>query len=600
MVPTASPLSPVRERIVAFIDLGTNSVRLLLVRIAPDRSYTILSQQKEVVRLGKGEFTSHRLRPEAMDRAVFVCNRFAEMARAGGAHEIVAVATSASREARNRREFLARLRDEAKLDVRIISGKEEARLIYLGVASALRLDDRQCLFIDVGGGSTEVILGNQKQHLYLDSLQLGAIRLAGRFFKPGDDGPISKALYKRIKAHVRHHALRAIQALEDRRIDLAVGSSGTVLNLVDVTIQRRHGRTLAKDDVVTLDDLRETVERLCALSLAERRKVPGLNPDRADIIVAGAAVVETLLETLKVPSLRASDRGLRDGLLIDYLSRVEPTRPLTSDSFRERSVLQLGRACDFDEAHAFHVARLSLTLFDSTRDLGLHDLGEWERELLEYAALLHDIGAFLSYTNHQVHTHYFIRSAELLGFDEKEITLVALAARYHQKSYPDETNHEFAALDRASQRVVKVLCTLLRLAECLDRGHMGVVRSARVVAAPSGANGGTGVPPVNSRSVGGTDLAPANRSRAATASPVARDPDANGKSAACTDGRGLKTCRLLVQSAGDCRLELWGVESRKKAFRKTFGVDLEVIPPPSTNDAQPAQTSSPGAVRRGG
>src|SRR5882672_6828597 len=179
--PGAAALGKSAGRVVGFVDMGTNSVRLLLVRIRPNHAYSILNSQKEVIRLGDHEFGERRLQKAAMNRAVLVCRRFAELARASGAEEIVAVATSATREARNKAEFLRRLKREAGIEFHTVSGKEEARLIYLGVASGIHLGRKRALFIDIGGGSTELVLGDQEQPLYLDSLRLGAIRLTSLF-----------------------------------------------------------------------------------------------------------------------------------------------------------------------------------------------------------------------------------------------------------------------------------------------------------------------------------------------------------------------------------------------------------------------------------
>ncbi len=536
------------DRTVAFIDLGTNSARLLLVSVAADGATSTLSQQKEVIRLGEGEFGSKRLQKEAMDRAVAVCGRFVEMARAKEASEIIAVATSATREAQNKRTFLQRMRSEAKINLHVISGKEEARLIYLGVASGTRVDEQKALFIDIGGGSTEVVLGNQNEHFFIDSLKLGAIRVTAMFFEPGFDGPVSARTYRRIVQHVRNQAVRVVQSLSKHRIDIAIGSSGTIQNMVDMAARQTLGRPAQRDDTISTADISRMAQELCALPLAARRKVPGVNSDRADIIIAGVAILETLLKQLNVPAIRASERGLREGMLIDYLARSAKQAPLTSTSFRERSVLRLGRLCSFDEPHAFQVARLSLMLFDSARDLGLHSLGPAERELLEYAALLHDVGTFISYANHQAHSHYLIRHAELLGFDDREIDLIALIARYHQKSFPSRTHAEFAALTEDDQRAVEICCTLLRLAECLDRGHMGAVTAARFEL------GGKRKGKVKS-----------NGENKVGSKSESKEP---GKSS-----KGKIT--LCIEAGADCRLEIWGVHDRRKAFRRTFDRRLE-------------------------
>lgn len=511
-------------RVVAFMDIGTNSVRLLLVRINPNKSYTILSDQKEIVRLGEGEFVEQHLQPEAMKRAVLVCRKFAEMARAYHAEEILAVATSATREAENRNEFIRRLKREAQLDVRVVSGREEARLIYLGVASGYHLEDRQAVFIDIGGGSTEVIVGNQHEYAHLDSLKLGAIRLTSLFFLPGESRPVKSARYALICQYVRNAAIRTIQQVKEHRLDLALGSSGTLENLADIAAYLTHKRRRQRDDVLTYAQLKEVVALLCSLPLEERRKVQGMTPSRADIIIAGAAVIDVLMEALNLSEIAISDRGLRDGLLIDYLQRSEHAPLVEEMSVRERSVLQLARSCGVDEAHAREVAALALELFESARNAGLHKFGPGERELLQWSALLHDTGAFLSYNNHQAHSYYLIRNAELLGFDETEIALMANAGLFHRKAMPRAKKHpEFAALNRRSRKIVRLFALLLRIAESLDRSHSGVVRNARLRL-----------------------------------------------------GEDESTVVLEVIASRDCQLELWGVQNHRAAFERVFKRKLQI------------------------
>ena len=527
-------MSSTEARTVAFMDIGTNSIRLLLVRLHPNHSYTILTQLKQIVRLGEGEFTHRHLQPEAMTRAVLVAKQFAGLARAHGADEIIAVATAATREADNQDVFIARLQDEAQLDVRVVSGPEEARLIYLGVASGLHIGDRQAFFIDIGGGSTEVIIGTQHQHNYIGSLKLGAIRLTTHFL-PEERGPVSLRKYDGIQRYVRHHAVRTMRELRAYRIDLAIGSSGTIQNLADVAARQFHKRPLQRDDVLTYAHLRQVVAMLAALPLEERRKVPGLNPERADIVLAGAAIVDAFMQELDVPELQISERGLREGLLVDYLLKHEDAS-LVDMSVRTRSVLQLGRACHFDEAHARTTTRLALQLFDSARDAGLHRLGAWERELLEYTALLHHIGAFLTYTDYQAHTYYLIRNANLLGFDQKEIALMATTALYQRKTLSRKKHPEFAALDTGSQQIVRVLSVFLRLAENLDRGHAGLVQQAQLR-------------PVDSKHVA-----------------------------------------LHIHAPHDCQVEVWGIHKHTAAFEKVFGQHLVVrVMPPLPAPAAPSE-----------
>jgi exopolyphosphatase / guanosine-5'-triphosphate,3'-diphosphate pyrophosphatase len=504
------------EQVVGFIDVGTNSARLLLVRINANHSYTVLAELKETVRLGEGEFRRNLLQPDAVRRAALVCARFAEVARKRGATEIVAVATSAAREAQNRAAFLRHIRRVAHVDLRVISGKEEARLIYLGVASGANIAGRQTLFIDIGGGSTEVIIGDQQQYRFLDSLKLGAIRLSALFFRPDFDEPVTELRYDRLQRYVRTRSVRTLQRLRQFTIEQVIGSSGTIMNLAEIAMRMSQKRSWKKDDIITREQLRSAVSLLCSLPLAERRRVPGINPDRADIIIPGAAILETLVQELDLPGLAVSERSLRDGMPVDNAHLFEHT------SFRERSVLELGRRCGFDEPHARQVTKLAWELFDSARDAGLHDLGDWERELLEHACLLHDVGAFVSYANHRSHSYYMIRNADLLGFDQTEVAIIAAVALFHHKSFPRMKHPEFAELDKRSRRIVRLLCTFLRVAESLDRSHLGAVEHAQL-----------------------------------------RIID-------------RRTVALDLTPARDCQLEVWELHTHDKAFEKVFGKRLVV------------------------
>lgn len=507
--------------VVAFLDLGTNSVRLLVVRIAPNHAYTVLTQQKETVRLGEGEFGAHHLQPAAIARAVLVCRRFAEVARAHGAVELVAVATAAAREAHNQAELLAALRAEARVDARVISGVEEARLIYLGVSSGAHLAGNTAAFIDIGGGSTELVIGDQHAYHELDSLRLGAIRLAA-MFTAGETGPIGAKRYAAMQEYVRNTAIRAVQRARAYPLTLAFGSSGTIENLAAVAARVLHKRAPGRHETLTRADLAAVVALLRAQPLEERRKTPGLTPERADIIVPGAAILDTLMSELGLRALHVSARGLRDGLLQDYLHRHHAAPALAGLSVRMRGVVRLGQLCNIDAVHAAQVTRLALELFDSAREAGLHALGAWERELLEGAAYLHDVGAFLSYHDHHEHSAYIIRHADLLGFDQLELGIMAATAHYHRRAFPRKRHPEFAVLDERGQQIVRALCVLLRIAESLDRSHARLVAHAAFVA------------------------------------------------------QDAKRVRLLVQAPAECHLELWGVRHHRDAVERAFARKMTV------------------------
>ena len=521
--------APIAAETVAYIDIGTNSARLMVVRFAPDHSWSVLSMQKETVRLGEGEFGEVRqLQPAAMERAAEVCARFADLARAHGATRFVTVATAATREARNAADFVHLMRETAGLEVHVVSGKEEARLIYLGLLSRVSVGGR-ALVIDIGGGSTEVAVGDGSGADVVESVSLGAIRLAAEGPSPDDEGRYSADAYEDLKHRVRltsQHTLRDVGRPEAA----AYGTSGTIVNLAAVAARLFHDRLPGRDEPLTRKDLRAVGKRLRAMTAGERRALPGLAPARADIIVAGAAILEALLEDLGIETIVAlDDCGLREGLLLDDLARAGQHELRYGAGVRERSVLQLARSTSFDEPHARQVARLALELFDSARAARLHRLGPEERELLEYAALLHDIGTFLSYTRHHQHTYYLIRHADLVGFDQEEIAIMAATAYFHRKALPAPRFEAFSGLSTRSRKVVRRLGAFLRLAEYLDRGHTGVIAHAR----------------------------------------LRREAD---------------SLLLELQPAGDWSLEEWAVERRRDSLEKAFGYPIGVIAVPLPAD----------------
>jgi exopolyphosphatase/guanosine-5'-triphosphate,3'-diphosphate pyrophosphatase len=514
-------------RVVAFLDIGTNSVRLLVVRLNPNHSFTVLTRQKQQVRLGEGEFEEEEILPEAMDRAVTVCKRLGEMARAFNTEEFVAVATSALREAANQNKLLHLLRIEAQIDVRVISGREEARVIYLGVAGAARLGEKKAFFIDIGGGSTEISIGGEMNYEYLESFKLGALRLTNLYFPREFTGPVPRELYNKIRAHVGNVIVPSLPEIRRHSPEVAVGSSGTIENLAEIAHKAIHQSPGTPATNLTRRDLEKVIDLLCSLPLEQRKKVPGINPDRADIIIAGAAILETFMKELSLDSIMVSGRGLQDGLLVDYLSRMDEFPLLGDLSPRQRSILQLGRSCGINEVHARTVTSLVLQLFDSGRELGLHSLTDHERELLEYATFLHDVGSFISYTNHHAHSYYIIRNSELLGFDQGEVEFMANLARFHRKKAPRKKDPGVLELDSRQRDKLMVLATFLRLGESLDRSHAALVKHVRF------------------SHVDETEA------------------------------------RVEIVARGDCHLELWGIEGEEKAFEKVFSKKLvfEVLAP---------------------
>jgi exopolyphosphatase / guanosine-5'-triphosphate,3'-diphosphate pyrophosphatase len=524
------------EKILAFIDIGTNSIRLILFRLNPNHSYTVLRQEKEVVRLGENEFKNHHLQPEAMKRAILVCKKFVELAISFGAGEIIAVATSAAREAKNQAEFLKQMKNDAKLEVRIIPGKEEAHLIYLGVSSGVYIGRRKAIFIDIGGGSTEIAIGDQTQQYYIDSFELGAIRLTTMFIQAEDKGHVPHDVYARMKLYIKKRIFKTAQFIRSARIECAFGTSGTIVNLAEITMNMHERGNTGRNLVLSYKNLRKVVSILCTLSLEERKKIQGINPERADIIVGGAAILETIMEEFGLEEITVSNRGIVHGMLMDYLSKCEGFPQFKEMSVREMSVLQLGRSCNINELHANAVVSLALSLFDSSSRIGLHDLGDQEKELLKYSSFLHDIGGFISFKRHHLHSQYIIGNTELLGFDQIEINIMANIARFHRKKLPKRNDPALAQLDEHSANTVILLSMLLRIAEKLDRSHIALVKKAEFT------------------------------------------------------GKNITTVELAIWPEGSCELEVWGVESNVKAFEKLFRrkLNLNVIPHPRSDSEFPA------------
>jgi exopolyphosphatase/guanosine-5'-triphosphate,3'-diphosphate pyrophosphatase len=465
-------------RTLAAIDIGTNSIHLVVARVASGGRFEVVTTEKEMVRLGSSGTDMKRLAPKAVDRGIEALTRFRLMAEAAGA-PVRAVATSAVREAENRDTFIQRARDEARVEVEVISGFEEARLIHLGVLQAVPVIDLHALVVDIGGGSTELVVGYHGEALAAASLKLGAIRLTRRFFPR-----------ERIKGSERTACQDFIRAAlvpffrdaREHRIDLVVASSGTAQAVAAMASAARGEEppTTFNLHEVTTEEVGEVVDRLLAAkSLSARKRMEGLDPSRADILPAGALILHEVLVEAGAGSMVISGYALREGVLLDTLQRLQGGSLHHLHDLRRRSVLHLADLCDDDQAHSERVAELALELFDGTEPL--HGLDLQCREYLEAAALLANVGLFVSHAQHHKHTYYVIRNSEhLAGFTDREIELIALVARYHRKSAPKLKHPEFARLPADDREIVRALAGILRVAIALDRTHAGVVAGLRV------------------------------------------------------------------------------------------------------------------------
>ncbi len=470
--------------VIAAIDIGTNSVHMVVARVANNDRFEVITKEKEMVRLGSGRQEMKHLDPDAIDRGVAALARCRSLADSWGALTF-AVATSAVREARNAQEFIDRARDEAGIDVQVISGREEARLIHLGVLQALPVFDRDLVLIDVGGGSTEVLFGRGSEVRYARSVKLGSLRMTREFFP---DGEVVGDAVARCREHVRARLAPVVHETEGMGFDVAVASSGTAETLAAMVAARSGSVPQSMNGfVMGIDELSQVIDELAgARTTADRRRLPGLDAARADIVVGGGIVLEQVARSLGIDALRISEYALREGVLLDGLHRSRGGTLHHLSDLRRDSVFHLVELCDDDPDHSVQVARLALRLHDELADrLGL---GDAERELLEAGALLSNVGLFISHSRHHKHSYYVIRNSEhLMGFTDREVELIAQVARFHRRSAPSEEKHpEFAALAEADRRVVRSLAALLRVAIGLDRNHDGSVRDVRVAAIDDG------------------------------------------------------------------------------------------------------------------
>ncbi|MGH9022097.1 MAG: Ppx/GppA phosphatase family protein [Acidimicrobiia bacterium] len=460
--------------VLAAIDIGTNSLHLVVARVTGAHAFDVLARDKEMVRLGSGGGDMKHLDDAAINRGIGVLARFCKVADIHSA-SVRAIATSAVREAENGHVFIERAREEAGVDIEVVSGLEEARLIHLGVLQAVPVFDRRLLLCDIGGGSTELLVGNRGETLAARSMKLGSIRLTERFFGTNRLHPGAVDSCRReVRAALASFA-REVRRL---RFEIAVGSSGTIGAVCAMAVARRgevQPRTL-NNAILTRRSMSDVVAALIAAPhAAARAELPGLDPRRADIILAGALILEQVFSEFAIDELTFSDYALREGVLLDTWQRRHGGSLHHLSDLRRRSVVRLSQLMDEDPGHSAHIAALVLDLFDQTASR--HGLGDDAREYLEAAALLCNVGLFLSHSSHHKHSYYVIRNSEhLSGFTDREVELLAQIARYHRKSAPRPKHPEFALLAPEDQHLVRSCAGLLRVVVGLDR-----TRDARVL-----------------------------------------------------------------------------------------------------------------------
>ncbi len=459
---------------LAAIDVGSNSVHMVIADVRRDGHFEVIDRVKEMVRLGRNTFTSGKLAREPMNLAVRALKNFARLAKVRRVDRVRAVATSAVREARNGAAFIERIRRETRLRVEIISGAEEAQYIFNAARHALGLEGGPYLLIDVGGGSVELVLVRDGVALWMESLPLGVARLTERFLT---SDPPDSAQVRKLEDHLHRKLDAPMRKARRAGAIRAIGTSGTINALVamarvarDGEQDRLHGLSVPATDIAWLRN------RLLKLSSDERGELPGADPKRTDLLPAAAVLADFLLAQAAVPELVACTWALREGILLSMVNGG--ARGRGSIEARRRSVSALARRFGALNGHGPQVARLALKIYDAAAPI--LKAGPQARELLEHAALLHDIGRVIDHDRHNRHTYYLVKNAELLGFDPLEIEIIAQGARGHRKPSARLDSPEFRALSPAKRHLVRSIAAILRLADALDRSHFSVVKDIRI------------------------------------------------------------------------------------------------------------------------
>jgi exopolyphosphatase/guanosine-5'-triphosphate,3'-diphosphate pyrophosphatase len=477
----ASRVEPLNDCILAAIDIGTNSIHMVVVKInAQLPSFTIVAKEKDTVRLGDRDPDTGNLTAEAMARSIAALKRCQDLAVSLKADHILAVATSATREAPNGPEFLAQIEAELGIVVNLISGQEEARRIYLGVLSGLDFKEQPHIIIDIGGGSTELILADTHEARFLSSTKVGAVRLSQDFVRTD---PISKQEFALLQAYIRGMLERPVDELNSYlktgEKPVLVGTSGTIETLAMIHALETQGLEPSplNSYQVKLKDLQSLLNRFVSMGYEQRFALPGMSDKRAEIIVAGTTILVEAMTMLEIDSITICERALREGVIVDWMLQhgyIE-NRLQYQGEVRSRSVLKIAHKYQVDLNYAQRVANFALSIFDRTKGQ-LHNWGDEERQLLWAAAMLHNCGLYISHAAHHKHSYYLIRNAELLGFSEIELEVMAHIARYHRKSKPKKKHESYSLLPHHYRQVIKQMSAILRIAIALDRRQIGAIK----------------------------------------------------------------------------------------------------------------------------
>jgi len=465
-------LAPGHRRVAA-IDIGSNSIRQIVADVSADGAIQVVDEMKAAPRLAAGLSTTGALSDTSVHAALEAVERMATLARQLGAERIDAVATSAVREASNASAFLGEIQRRTGLRIRVLDGDEEARLSFRSAVAHFDMGVGRTVVLDIGGGSLELALSAEGVIERLGSYPFGAIRLTEDYLQGG----VTRKAVRKLRRAVRGGVREALPRRDWRGAQL-IGSGGTFTNLAGIHLARQGIITAQSVHGAHIPgaDLEHILATLVDMTPEERRATPGLNPERADIIVAGIAVAAEVVRRIEARELVVSRYGIREGLLLEA-ARVAPTVADPGEA-RARSVSDFAERCHVEQPHSSHVRKLALSLFDAIGErLGCT---REDRDALADAALLHDCGYHISYERHHKHSYHLILHADLLGLSPSDQVVIANVARYHRGAAPKREHPNFGMLDKSLRRRIKRLSALLRVADGFDRGHVSAVSDLKV------------------------------------------------------------------------------------------------------------------------
>ena len=456
---------------LAAIDIGTNAIRLVISDFDAGMDSRIVGSVREPVRLGREVFTEGHISDETISRAVDGFRRFAALIGEHGVRHVKSVATSAVREAQNSDIFVDRVLQASGIEIEVISAEEEARLIHLAVSRKVSFGGGVAMLIDIGGGSVEITAASQDSILLTESYKMGSVRLLEIL----DEHTMGEERFNRMVVEYVDATDRRMQKeIGKQKIEMCVGTGGSIESMGELR-QKLFGKS--SNGKITADELGRLVTTLKSMTAERRINELQLRPDRADVIVPAAIVLDIMVRRTGVPEVLIPNVGLKEGVLIDLANRVF-AGPVFPEEQIVSSALRLGRKFGFDEEHGVSVARFALKIFDRTTEL--HNLGPNNRILLHVAALLHDIGYFLNVSGHHKHTYYLLTSSPMVGLTPAQAAIVANTARYHRKSFPKVQHEPYRMLSPRDRVTVSKLSGILRLADALDYEHGGKVREVEV------------------------------------------------------------------------------------------------------------------------